>query len=134
MRADGDTPAEILERVVQAEGRLLRVERVPLAGPAGAGASSVLRLTFDVGIVTLRPGRQEDALEIEAGHQADAGSPVFVSAIEEDPWWRVVGCPLTRVEARAAGGVRLQFRGDRDNPRRFALYPLGGGIEASAEG
>jgi hypothetical protein len=134
MRADGDTLAETFERVIQAEGRLLWVERVPLAGPAGARASSALRLTFDVGILTLRPCGNEGYLEVEIGHPTDAGSPVFVSASEEDPWWAVIGSSLTRVQVRAAGGVLLQFRGDQDNPRRFALYPRHGGIEASVDG
>jgi hypothetical protein len=133
MRADGETLAEILERVIQAEGRLLQVERVPLAGPAGARASSALRLTFDVGIVTLRTGANEGDLEVEIGHLADAGSPVFISASEEDPWWTVLGCSLNRVQVRASRGVRVQFRGDQDNPRCFALAPRRGGIETSVD-
>ena len=134
MRADGDTLAGTFERVIQAEGRLLRVERVPLAGPSGARASSALRLTFDVGVLTLRPGGKEGDLEVEIGHPTDAGSPVFLAASEEDPWWRVIGGSLSRVQVRAAGGVRVQFRGDQDNPRRFALYSRHGGIETSADG
>ena len=134
MRADGNTLAGTFERVIQAEGRLLRVERVPLAGPSGARASSALRLTFDVGVLTLRPGGKEGDLEVEIGHPTDAGSPVFLAASEEDPWWRVIGGSLSRVQVRAAGGVRVQFRGDQDNPRRFALYSRHGGIETSADG
>jgi hypothetical protein len=133
MLADGDTLAETLERVIQARGRLLRVQRVPLAGPAGARSSSALRLTFDAGIVTLRPCGKEADLEVQVGHLPDAGSPVFVSASEEDPWWKVMGCSLTGVQVRAGGGVWMQFRGDQDNPRCFALYPRHGGIEASAD-
>jgi hypothetical protein len=134
MRANSDALAEIFERVILAEGRLLRVERVPLAGPAGARASSALRLIFDVGVLTLRPCGNEGDLEVEIGHPTDAGSLVFVSASEEDPWWTVIGCSLTRVQVRSGGGVRVQFRGDQDNPRRFVLYPRHGGIEASVDG
>jgi len=129
----GGTPAETLERVSQVEGRLLRVERVPLAGAVSARASSALRLSFDVGIVTLRPSGSEGDLEVQIGRLPDAGSPIFISASEEDPWWKVMGCPLTRVRVRAEGGVRVQFRGDRDNPCRFALYPRHGGIEVSMD-
>jgi hypothetical protein len=128
-----DTPAETLKRVSQVEGRLLRVERVPLAGPVGARASSALRLSFDVGIVTLRPSDSEGGLEVQIGRLPDAGSPIFISAGEEDPWWKVMGCSLTRVQVRAGGGVRVQFRGDRDNPCRFALCPRHGGIEVSVD-
>jgi hypothetical protein len=133
MEASGDSLAETLERVIQAQGRLLRVERVPLAGPAGARASSALRLTFDVGIVTVRPGVDASGLEVEIGPAADPESPVFLSASEEDPWWKVIGCPLARVEARGAGGIRARFRGDRDKPRWFALFPRHGGIEISVD-
>ena len=134
MRAEGDSLAEIFERVIRAGGQLLRVERAPLAGPAGSRISSALRLTFDIGVLTLRPGGNQGDLEVEVGRPTDAGPPVLVSASEEDPWWRVIGCPLTRIQVRAAGGVRMQFRGDQDNPRRFTLSQRHGGIEASAEG
>jgi hypothetical protein len=133
MQATGENLAETLERVVQAKGRLLRVERVPLAGPAGARVSSSLRLTFDVGIVTLRPGADEGDLAVDIGPGEEARSAVFVSVGDEDPWWRVIGCLLTRVRERAAGGVRVQFREDQDNPRRFALYTRRGGVEASLD-
>jgi hypothetical protein len=128
-----DTLAETLERVIEAEGRLLRVERVPLSGPAGARASSALRLTFDVGIVTLRASGSEAEFEVEIGRLPDAGSPIFISAGEEDPWWKVMGCAPTRVQVGAEGGIRVQFRGDQDSPRRLALHPRDGGIRASAE-
>jgi hypothetical protein len=131
MGSSGDSLVEILERVIQAQGRLLRVERAPLAGPAGARASSALRLTFDVGIVTVRPDEDESGLEVQIGQGAGPESPVFISAVEEDPWWRVLGCPLTRAQARAAGGVRVQFRGDQENPLRLALLARSGGVEAS---
>jgi hypothetical protein len=133
MEASGDSLAETLERVIQAQGCLLRVERVPLAGPAGAHASSALRLTFDVGIVTVRPGVDAGGLEVEIGPGADPVSPVFLSVSEEDPWWKVMGCPLTRVEARGAGCVRARFRGDRDKPRWLAVFPRNGGIEVSVD-
>jgi hypothetical protein len=109
------------------------VERVPLIGPAGARASSALRLTFDVGVVTLRPGEEGRDFEVQLEGVPDAGSEVFVSASEEDPWWRVMGSPLTRVQARAAGGVWVQFREDRENPRRFVVFLKYGGIEASVD-
>ena len=105
----------------------------PLAGPAGARASSSLLLTFDVGIVTVRPGEDESGLEVQIGQNAGPESPVFVSAVEEDPWWRVMGCPPTRAQLRAAGGVQVQFRDERENPRRIALFPSHGGIEASVD-
>jgi hypothetical protein len=131
MEASGDLLADTLERVVRAQGRLLRVERVPLPGPAGARASSALRLTFDVGILTLRPDQEGIGLEVEIGRVANAGAEDFVSASEDDPWWAVMGSPLTRVQSRATGGVCVQFRGDDENARRFTVFPRHGGVEAS---
>jgi len=131
MESSSDSLVAILERVIQAQGRLLRVERAPLAGPAGARASSALRLTFDVGIVTVRPGEDESGLEVQIGQDADPESTAFVSAVEEAPWWRVMGCPPTRAQLRAAGGVHVQFRREQENPRRIALFASCGGIQAS---
>jgi hypothetical protein len=134
MEPSSDSLAETLRRVIQAQGRLLRVDRAPLGGPSGARASSALRLTFDVGIITLRPGGNGGDLRVQIGSLREAGSPELLCASEEDPWWRVMGCSLGRVEARPGGGVLLQFRGDQENPRRFAVFPHRGGIEVSEEG
>ncbi len=133
MEVGGDRLAEALEQVIRAQGRLLQVERIPLAGPAGARVSSALRFIFDVGLVTLRSGEAGADFEVEIASVPDTRSPVFVSASEDEPWWTVVGFPLTAVWVRAVGDVRVQFRGDQENPRRFALSLRSGGIEASVE-
>ena len=133
MEASGGSLAETLERVIRAQGRLLQVERAPLAGPAGARVSSALRLIFDVGIITLRSGRAGADFEVEIASVPDSRSSVFVSASEDDPWWKVMGFPPTRVGARAAGGVRVQFRSDQENPRWIAVFSRDGGIEASLD-
>lgn len=134
MQSGSDSLAEALRRVIQAQGRLLRVDRAPLAGPSGARASSALRFTFDVGIITLLPGGNGGELRVQIGSLREAGSPELLCASEEDPWWRVMGCSLARLEVRAGGGVLLQFRGDQENPRRFAVFPHRGGIEVSVDG
>lgn len=125
--------AEVLERVSQAHGRLLRVERAPLPGPAGSSASAALRLSFDVAIVTLHLDAEGTALEIAT----DPGAPVraegFVSADEDEPWWAVLGNPLTWVEAPSQGGIRVQFRHDDEAPRRFHLLPAYGGIRVEPD-
>jgi hypothetical protein len=131
MEAQGETLTRTLERVIEARGRLLQVERAPLPGPAGASASSALRLCFDVGVVTLSSGGEGRDLEVEIGATAGTRPEAFLPASEEEPWWMVMGCPLTRVEERAAGGVRVQFRADHENPRRLELFPRSGGIEAA---
>jgi hypothetical protein len=133
MRANGGPLAETLERVIRARGRLLQVDRAPLAGPAGARLSSALRFVFDVGVVTLRPGGAGADLEVEIASVPEPRSSVFVSASEDEPWWKLLGFPPTRVGIRAGGGVRVQFRGDQENPRWLALFSRDGGIEASLD-
>jgi hypothetical protein len=131
MQLQSGNLARTLERVVAARGRLLQAERVPVPGPAGGRASSALRLVFDVGVVTVRSEVEEGDLKVEVGVSASTRPEVFVPASEEEPWWMVMGCPLARVEDRAAGGVRLQFRADHENPRRIEVFPGSGGIQTS---
>ena len=133
MEAGGGPLAETLERVIHAQGRLLQVDRAPLAGPAGARVSSELRLVFDVGVVTLRSGGSGADLEVEIAPVSEPRSAVFVSASEDEPWWKLLGFPPTRVGVRAGGGVRVQFRGDQENPRWLALFSSDGGVEASLD-
>lgn len=133
MRNSSGPLAETLEQVVRAQGRLLQVERAPLAGPAGARVSSELRLVFDVGVVTLRPGGAGADLEVEIASVPEPRSAVFVSASEDEPWWKLLGFPPTRVGVRAGGGIRVQFRGNQENPRWLALFSRDGGIEASLD-
>lgn len=133
MEASGGPLAETLERVIRAQGRLLQVDRAPLAGPAGARVSSVLRLVFDVGVVTLSSGGADADLEVEIASAAEPRSAVFVSASEDEPWWKLLGFPPTRVGGRPGGGVRVQFRGDQENPRWLALFSRDGGVEASLD-
>jgi len=112
---------EILDRVAEAGGKLLRVTRDPIAG--GAGTSQRVVLTFDVGALALSSaGRGLEGLAVESGDAArlDAG--------EEEPWWAVIGHPLTRVQAQAGGALLVQFRADEASPRVFLLEPIGGAV------
>ncbi len=133
MEANGGPLAETLKRVIRARGRLLQVERAPLAGPAGARVSSVLRLVFDVGVVTLRSGGAGADLEVEIASVPEPRSAVFVSASEDEPWWKLLGFSPTRVGVRTGGGIRVQFCGNQENPRWLALFSRDGGIEASLD-
>jgi hypothetical protein len=48
-------------------------------------------------------------------------------ADEDEPWWRLVGNPLTQVGAGEdpRNSIRLQFRKDDDNPRTITLVREG---------
>jgi hypothetical protein len=137
---------ELFERVAEARGRVLRVEQLVPAG----GASSPRRgpgylLTFDVGriLVVADPAHGcllvrhvESAAEVEAIKRAPMD--------EQEPWWRVVGNPVTRVWPGGAGAgaasgagdlheVRLQFREDDANPRVISLRYDDGAVRVAEE-
>jgi hypothetical protein len=117
-------PAEaVLGRVVEGRGRLLRVERG--AGPPAAPPR--LRLAFETGVVAIEPDAAGAALEarLETTLQAPAA---LDSADEEDPWWTLLGHPLTRVAAREEGTLLLQFRPDAESPKILVLAPAPGAV------
>lgn len=132
--------AEVLRRVREAGGRLLRAERAPL-GPGEAEASAALRLTFDVGRVVLLPGSDgPGGLEAEVadadGEDAGAAEESYLPADEEEPWWRLLGQPLTRVEPRGPEerpeALLLQFRREDERPRRLELVSERGALSVRA--
>lgn len=136
---------ELFERVAEARGHLLRVQQLISPGRSNdpSRAAGYL-LTFDVGRVLVMPApstegvamtRVQDESEIEAG---------LVLLDEEEPWWRVLGNPLTRAwpgvssEGAAAGSgdtpdVRLQFREDSENPKVISLCYDQGAVSVSTE-
>ena len=118
---------EILERVSGTTSQLLRVELQPAAG-AGDGVAALI-LTFDVGRVLLHV---DPATGLLAEHHLESGdaTPADLQIVdEEEPWWRVLGSPLSRVLEIDSGdgvvGVALQFRRDEDKPRRVAILARG---------
>ena len=121
---------ELLERAAGAGGQLLRVE-TQLAGPAGEEISALI-LTFDVGRVLLRADPASGSLREQYVEPGDSLTPDWVNADDADPWWRVLGSPLSRVleidPGTGALGVALQFRPDGDNPRRIAVLVKGRGL------
>lgn len=115
------------EPIIEASGRLLRVDRDPVPGPAGARASTRLRLTFDVGALELH-------LDPQAGGLAASppGEGCAVPANEEEPWWPLLGNPLCRVSERGPGELLLQFRPDDDSPRILVAKGEAGGVAVRA--
>ena len=118
---------ELLEKVAAAGGQLLRVE---VQGASDGAVLAALILTFDIGRVLVQADSATGLLLEQYLEPADA-RPV-VNADEQDPWWRVLGSPLSRVLDIDSGGgsvgVALQFRQDGDNPRRIALLARGDGL------
>jgi hypothetical protein len=124
----GNSAAELLGRVAGAGGRLLHVERAPLPGPGGAQRSARLRLVFDLGVVELR--RAPDG-GLAAGVGAlDDPDPALLDADEEEPWWALLGHPLTRVSANPDGSLGMQLRRDEDAPKWVVIAVQGPGVTA----
>lgn len=117
----------VLERAVEARGRLLRVEASPVEASPGR-----LALTFDVGRVVLEAskGRLETATVPDRG----ALPGPLESQDEEEPWWRVLGNPVTALWPDEQGrSLRMRFREEAENPRVVRIEVLKDGLLALVE-
>ena len=132
------TDLEIFERAVESHGRLLRVESDRIAGPP-----RMLLLTFDVGRILVIPTREGlSALEVKERGEA----PTQLFALDEDePWWRLLGHPLTAAwpgdagdasgarSLREAAVLKLRFREEDANPWVVAIAAAGDSLQVSLE-
>jgi hypothetical protein len=123
---------ERLERVAEAGGRLLKAERLNTVSDRLAGS---FLLTFDVGrlLVEVMPEAGKiRTVAIEGVEDIPSGAE---DASEDDPWWRVIGFPLTRVAAGDIGaqGLSIQFRADNENPKIITVRPSGSEVQVSVE-
>ena len=129
---------EIFERVATARGRILRVE-----ADRSDALPRILALTFDIGRIVIRPAEGE--LRAEVAPDRAALPSGLVSLDEEDPWWRVLGQPLTAVwpVGSEAGPVRtqsrlealkLRFRESDQNPRIVGITGAGPALRVGLEG
>lgn len=128
----------MFERAAAARGQILRVE-----ADRTSGVPSVLVLTFDVGRIKIGPG--EDGLRIEQVGSRVALPDGLESLDEAEPWWRLLGHPLTAVwpgdagegeGARGAGDtpvLKLRFREADENPRTVRIESAGRGVRAALD-
>ena len=134
-----ESDLEIFERAVEAKGRLLRVD-ADRAGPTPRR----LALTFDVGRILLEA--TADGLTASSV-AADATLPEGLDSLaEEEPWWRLLGNPITAAwpgDAGEAAGARsgeslwclkLRFREEADHARIVLLEAAGPAVRVSLEG
>ena len=125
---------ELLERAAEAASCLLRIEQT--LAPGGTDLSGLL-LTFDVGRILLSLDAATQEVREKQVASREQLSQSFEKMDEEEPWWRVLGNPLTRVRDLKVGagkGVALQFRTDADNPRLIAILPGEGGLRVQFQG
>lgn len=141
---------EVLERAAEERGRILRVEQ--LLAPDGRGGplrAPGYLLTLDVGRVLVAADPKHERLLVRHIENASEVADLRLeSLVEEEPWWRVVGNPITRVWPGADGAdaavtadavydLRIQFREDAENPRVISLKYESGAVrvgEESADG
>lgn len=122
---------ELLERARDASAKLLAVERAPVAGSPEAVGAAIL-LVFDVGRILVVPDAVANVLHLETLEQAPKG---MQSSLEEEPWWRVLGCLLTGAAAEDSSRVlRLELRTGPATPRTVTLTLEGESIRSALEG
>ncbi len=122
---DRRVPEDQLAEFVRAGSRLLHVE---------AHGSRLLNLRFDRGALQVR--LEDGGLELELGGASpldEASEPLD----EADPWWTVLGEPLSGAWAKRDTDRRrlvleLQLRPDGQNPKIVTLEPRGPRIRAHA--
>ena len=129
---------ELFERAVEAGGRLLRAEGVPVGQ-----ALEQLVLTFDVGRIVVRA--DVDGLSARHAMERDVLPGDLVSLGEEEPFWRLIGQPITAAwpggTESAAGATgsgstgtwKLRFRAPEENPRVIVIESKGGSMRVSLE-
>lgn len=129
---------EIFEKIAAARGRILRVESDRLDSPP-----RTLALTFDIGRVVVRPVADGIDAEVAADRAALPGG--LVPLDEEDPWWRVLGQPLTAVwpvgreaapvaRTEQLAALKLRFRESDQNPRIVGITAAGPALRVTLEG
>ena len=116
-------PRDLLDRVVDAGGILLRVECLH---PDGMQAAAMV-LTFDAGRMLLSVSADASGLTALALETQDDVPGGLEDSSESEPWWRVLGNALGGVELRGADGaaIRLQFRPSDQNPRFITITARG---------
>ena len=136
---------ELFERAAEARGRILRVEQlVPEGGGSNPACGAGYLLTFDVGRILVAPDAASGGLRLAHVEQHGDLPGALLPLEEEEPWWRVVGNPITRAwpattgagAAASAGrvsAVRIQFREDEEDPRVISLSFEGGAVRATME-
>lgn len=125
---------DLFERIVSARGRLLRVEQY--ADPAKRGTKVVpgLLMTFDVGHILIWGNTEPATLQLEHIPNPEEVPSRLVKLDEKEPWWRILGSPLTAVQSLENKTVyRLQFRESDRSPRTISLTLQGDRIRIGME-
>ena len=123
--------ASALHGARDAEAKLLAVERLPgVGGDEQLGAAFLL--VFDAGRVLVAAEAETRSLcALHSEDKEDAPSGM-ISSIEEEPWWRVLGCPLSGVWDETEGAVlRLELRSEGAARRFITLTAEGEAVRCA---
>jgi hypothetical protein len=131
------TDLPFFERVGEARGRLLRVE-----GDRAGPTPRQLVMTFETARLWVEPA--PDGFSVRTIEDREEIPVALVPLEEEEPWWRVLGQPLTAAwpggiesGAQESGpllALKLRFREESENPRTVLLESAGSAIRVSLEG
>jgi len=125
---------ELLRRAAAAGGQILKVELRGVPGGAGGERATAFLLTFDVGRILVSADPASGRLVPVHLREPDEAPRDLVNASEEEPWWRLLGCPLARAEAAAnSTGIRLEFVISKERTRTLALEIDGGLVRAAID-
>ena len=120
---------EIIERVRDARAQLLAVERLP-CGEEEEGLGMSFLLVFDVGRLLVVP--DGEALCIRHIEQAEDVPGGMRSSLEEEPWWRVLGCSVSGAWSEPNGKrLRLELASGDAAPRSIALSLESGAVRSA---
>jgi len=132
------TDSDFLSQVAERKGRLLRAE----ADREGSTPTQ-LALTFDLGRVLIQPTK--DALLATPIEERGELPASLVDLNEAEPWWRLIGNPLTAVLKPMKSGpggdagsdtfveIRLRFREESESPRVVLIASAGAAIRVALE-
>lgn len=124
----------LFERIVSARGRLLRVEQYEDSEKKGAKVVPGLLMTFDVAHILIWGNAEDATLQLEHIPNPDEAPSRLMRLDEKEPWWRILGSPLTAVQSLDKKTVfRLQFRENDRSPRTISLTLEGDRIRIGME-
>ena len=121
----------ILGEMVESRPRLLRARILPGRG----GYVAEVLLTFER--AHLAVSAATSGLRLQTHLEPEARPDDWLDVAQQDPWWTVMGAPLTemwaeRDEAGALQSLDLQLREAEDNPKVICLTQLRDGVRVLA--
>ena len=126
---------EAFRNAADAGAQLLKVERLAQAGDDGIPLASAYLLTFDAGRVLLAADPARGRLVANPIPDQESVPGGLVDASEDEPWWRLLGCPLTHATpATEQTALGLDFRVSGGELRRLVIVMSGGAIRAELAG